>query len=174
MAGAVSPDRFAELFTPEQAKVVAAALDDVRDDLRKEIKRIIVRLLGVLIVVLLVSTAWVYHRLDENTQQLAAASQSADRANRETARVNRIIADDARERSDEAARSARKTARSAYAACRLTAYEHVGNQLLVNTLLASPIYAVHVQALKYQDYLQAQHLLDIPVCPKPPKEEASQ
>lgn len=142
-------------FTYEQARqLFEARLHDV--------KRIIV-VVSMLVVALALGFGY-------GLQRVADASSQADSAFRASQQIIRDRAADAKRLAAENQKNAAESARTAYAACRRQQEATLAQRKQVHVLLADPDPHVHHLAVAYNRFLTAQHLLDVPDCPKPPTE----
>jgi hypothetical protein len=100
---------------------------------------------------------------------VADASSRADSAGRAAAQIIRDRALEAKQLAAANQKKADEGARLAYAACRRQQEATQAGLIGVHVLLADPDPHVHQVAVRYYHFLNAQHLLDVPDCPKPPK-----
>jgi hypothetical protein len=142
-------------FTDEQAQQLAKALNDYWKNVS-----LVVSLLFVGVVL----------GFGYGLKVVSDSSHDADAALRAANQVIRDRATDARRLAAANQKNAIESAKTAYAACRRQQESTQAARIGAKALLADPDPNAHHLAIRYYRFLNAQHLLDVPICPKPPAE----
>lgn len=143
-------------FTQEQARDLWLAR-------HHDVQRIVV-VVVLLVVALAVGFGAGLWKIQDAYRQADAASRAAQQIIRERAVEAKLQAVESEKRIHD-------NAVTGYAACRRQAETAIALRLEAHILTATTDPAIHTKALAYHRFLKAQHLLDIPQCPKPPKGE---
>lgn len=141
-------------FTEEQGRQLVKAR-------RNDVERVLA-VVAMLIVALALGFGY-------GLKLVSDASDRADAANKGFVAFNRQRAAEAKQQAEAAKEQSQKAALDAYASCRRQQHSTIAQLKGLHVLLLIPDPAVHAAALHYQHYLEAQHLLDVPLCTKPPE-----